>query len=359
MRKILITVLILLLALPIWAQKTQILTADKHNEYGLVYTLPTTVVTMQAWATRTVNEAGPFWQYARKYIGTDDVIRESNEVWKLNNVVLGYKGVANTEKQYNMQFKPGVLTYIYVSDDNMLLAINKEYEFNTVRGVADNDESPDEDVPMNAYLEYVDGDFISSQSTAKQAEMLAQSLMEVRDAKVALTRGTAETMPTDGKQLELMLNSLARQEKAFMQAFTGKSKEESVYRNFEFTPMEEGKFILFRFSDFAGFVDEDNYAGDPVYIEVSNIELAELPTDEKGEKKKLPKDAVIYMIPGSANVAITFKGETIRESSAEYAQFGMEFGLQPSLFSDKRARSYAVFNPVTGALREIGEVNAE
>lgn len=41
--------------------------------------------------------------------------------------------------------------------------------------------------------------------------MLAESLMEIREAKVSLTRGTAETMPTDGRQLELMLESLRHQ----------------------------------------------------------------------------------------------------------------------------------------------------
>ena len=41
----------------------------------------------------------------------------------------------------------------------------------------------------------------------------------------------------------------------------------------------------------------------------------------------------------------------------ECAQLGVQFGLQPSLFSDKKARSYATFNPATGALVKIAEIN--
>ena len=44
-------------------------------------------------------------------------------------------------------------------------------------------------------------------------------------------------------------------------------------------------------SDFAGFVDADDYSGDPVYVDVTVTSEGELPVGDKGEEKKLPKDA--------------------------------------------------------------------
>ena len=35
---------------------------------------------------------------------------------------------------------------------------------------------------------------------------------------------------------------------------------------------------------------------------------------------------------------------------------GMTFGLDPALFTDKKEPSFAVFDPVTGALLEIGSM---
>ena len=200
---------------------------------------------------------------------------------------------------------------------------------------------------MREYLGYVDEDFISSQSTAKQAQMLASNLMEVREAKVALSRGTAETMPTDGRQLELMLGSLAKQEKAFTAAFAGLVRTDTVTRVFTYIPGEADKATLCRFSD---------YAGDPLTIAVTDKKFAELPTDDKGETKKLPKDAVMYRIPGTAKVTLSLNGKRLWSREGEYAQYGVDFGLQPTLFSDRRARSYAIFDTATGALKEIGEV---
>ena len=52
-------------ALPAQAQQTKMLTADKHNEYGIVYRLPVTSVRFEVTARRTVSKAGPYYQYAK------------------------------------------------------------------------------------------------------------------------------------------------------------------------------------------------------------------------------------------------------------------------------------------------------
>lgn len=338
------------------AQQTRVLTADKHNEYGLVYTLPTTALRIEVTAIRSVMKAGPYWQYAKKYIGTDKVIRNDGEQWTISEVHVTPYGVPDSENRYLMQLKPGALTYISVGDDNMLLSINREVAVPAPLESGEVRKSGSA-MSMDAYLEYVDEDFISSQSSAKQAQMLAQNLMEVRDAKVSLTRGTAETMPTDGRQLELMLASLRRQENAFTSAFTGITRNDTIVRTYTLVPDQEGKQVLFRMSDFAGFVESDDYSGDPVYAQVQITDEGELPVDAKGETKRLPKDAVMYCIPGKARVTISLKGETLWSGENEYSQYGVKFGLQPSLFSDRRSRSFAIFDTATGALQELGEMN--
>lgn len=339
------------------AQQTKMLTADKHNEYGLIYSLPVTSLRVEVKATRTVKQAGPFRQYAKRFIGTTKVVEQDEECWTIESVKITPFGTADKEQTYQMTVKPGSLTSICVDNDGMLLAINKETAAPALTPVPDDSELNRKNI--REYLQYVNEDFLTSQSTAKQAQMLSESLMEIRDAKVSLTRGTAETMPTDGRQLELMLNSLAHQEEALTAAFIGTSDSQTVYRTFTCTPDEEGRTILFRMSDFGGFVEADDYSGEPVYIRVSNIKEGEMPVDSKGEEKKLPKDGVVYNIPGAAHIDLTFKGKTLFSDDLQFAQYGIQFALAPSLFSDKRNRSFATFNPATGALVEIADVEAE
>lgn len=236
--------LLLAVSCPALAQQTKILTADKHNEYGLVYTLPVTALEIEVTATREVQKAGPYYQYAKKYVGTDKVVKDDAEIWTIESVKVRPYGVPNPEARYLMQLKNGATTFIGVAEDGMLLSVNcnpeepKETEPSKLKDMEGIKLSDKE------YLQYVDEDFIASQSKAKQAQMLAESLMEIRDAKISLTRGTADNMPTDGKQLELMLNSLRHQEAAITAAFTGNITKETVAKVFTYVPEEEEKHIV-------------------------------------------------------------------------------------------------------------------
>ena len=342
-----------------WSQATKVLTAEKSNEYGLVYSLPTTALEVEVTASHQVAKKGPYYLYAKKSIGTDKAVSEDYEKWQITEVKVRPYGVPDSGTQYLMQLRPGALTSITVDANGMLLAINKDVEAPASAGTQAGVAGQNVKWPTgNEYLDFVDEDFVASKSSAKQAQLLAESLMEVRESKLALTRGNADAMPADGKQMELMLASLGEQEAALTAAFTGSVTTESIIRRFTFIPEGDARQVLFRMSDFAGFVDPDDLSGEPVYIQIETLNQASAPVDSKGEPKKLPKNAVVYNIPGSAQVTITSLGKTLFEKEIQMAQLGMTFGLDPALFTDKKEPSFAVFDPVTGALKEIGSLPA-
>ncbi|MBD5222087.1 MAG: DUF4831 family protein [Bacteroidales bacterium] len=335
------------------AQQTRILTAEKHNEYGLVYSLPNTALRVEVTARHTLRQSGPFWQYAKKFIGTDDVIHSDEELWEITDVKVSTFGVPDPENTYLMQLKPGALTYIGVDSDGMLLSINAEPQAPAPAPAYRPSEKMS--IPSGKeYLEYVNEDFLSSQSSVKQAQILSETLMEVRDSRLSLTRGTAETMPTDGRQLELMLQSLAEQEKAMTRAFTGWEGSETLTRTFTVMPQSEGAYTLFRMSDFAGFVDADDLSGWEVSAIIKVIAAAEMPKDASGVEKKLPKDAVMYALPATVSVDIRMQDESLAVQNVEMAQFGTLFGLAPSYFTDKKAPGFAIFDAATGAVKSLG-----
>ena len=69
-----------------FAQETKRLTADKHNEYGLVFSLPQTHLDLEVVATKTTRKAGPYYQYAEKYLGIPGAITQDAEAWSLTSV---------------------------------------------------------------------------------------------------------------------------------------------------------------------------------------------------------------------------------------------------------------------------------
>lgn len=341
-----------------FSQQTKILTAEKHNEYGLVYSLPTTALQITVTARCEKRQAGPYMQYAKHYTGFSDIVKENGVSWSITDIQVEPFGIIDDDTQYLMQLKAGATTFIGVAPNGMLLSINAAPE------EPDNDFSENIDITgkmiknggeVNDYLKFVDMDFVSAQNSMRQAEMVANALMDVRDAKLSLTRGTADNMPTDGRQLELMLKSLDEQESAMTRAFTGSVAIEEFTANYIYVPEEEGEEVLFRLSDFGGFVEADDYSGAPVYIKTEILKEGVLPLDINGEPKKFPKDGVVYAIPGTAKITISKDSRKLFNKDLEFSQFGTTFGLAPSLFTDKKAPSFARFSPVTGAVLEIGK----
>ncbi|WP_301390209.1 DUF4831 family protein, partial [uncultured Muribaculum sp.] len=62
-------------------QTTQKFTATKANDYGLVYSLPVTVLDVTIEAEHVVKKPGEFYKYAKKYLNVSDPISEMSESW--------------------------------------------------------------------------------------------------------------------------------------------------------------------------------------------------------------------------------------------------------------------------------------
>ena len=337
------------------AQQTKLLTAEKHNEYGLVYSLPVTSFQIDIVVLKEVRVTGPFSKYSKIFTGDSEVIMESEEKWAIESVRVSPFGIPDTEETYLMQLKAGATTFIGVDEDGMLLSINKEPVYSDISPLTVN-LIDGEVTTGKEYLEFVNEDFTSAISTFKKAQILADEIQEIREAKISLTRGTAETMPTDGRQLEIMLQALEKQEKALTRAFTGNSWKERIVKSFTFTPEAEGKTIVCKLNEKEGLTDGNNKEGIPVSVTVSLVAEPELPVDAKGEEKKLPKDAVIYAVPGTAKLSLSVANKILFEKDYQMSQFGFRFGLNPSIFTDKKEPSFAIFDPTTGALKELGTI---
>lgn len=339
------------------AQQTRVLTADKHNEYGLVYTLPKTALEISVDARRTVRTPGKYARYAKQYMGIDKVVNEATSDWEITDVRVSTYGVPDRTAQYLMQLKPGATTFMAVGESGMIYAINAEPEGEGRAESRPSGLSGGAEADVNEYLKYVDSEFLSSQSESKQARMLAEAILGIREVKHDLIAGEADPMPGDARQLQTMLEELTRREDAMTRAFTGVSYEQTAATTATYVPDKEGTFTLLRISDYDGFTASDDYAGEPLDITVEVVERPSLPKDDKGVEKALPKDAVVYKIPGTARIGLSFGGRTLYERELEMGQYGVVFGLNPNLFTDKKSPSYVIFDTATGGVSRIGKTS--
>lgn len=351
-RKLFIPLVCCALPLLSVAQDMVKLVPDKFNEYALNYYLPYTVADIEFVATKTVCKAGPYYKYAKKYLGVTDIVTEDSETWAIERVCMVPRGIANTENRYQLTFKSGQTPYIYVNPDGLIYSINAEPE---IADLSCPPVAPDEPDSIDVSKVFSE-ELLMSGSIAKMAEVAAKQIYRIRESRLDLLTGDVDKMPADGDSFKLIIAQLDAQEAALTALFLGTKSVERVVKRVEYCPEDDVESeILFRFSDFLGFVDADDLSGAPVSISVTVTEKGEYPVDNKGNIVELPKKALAYTIPGKAVIAISYDGRTYVEEELPIAQLGVVYGLDSSWFVDKKAPANAVFDATTGALLRLGK----
>lgn len=336
------------------AQTTQKLSAAKHNDYGIVYSLPITHLTVEVEALQTVKKAGPYYNYAKKYLGTDDVVTEDSQTWELKGVKMYSYGVPDKSNEYLMQFKSGTTPFLMIAENGVPLAINTENVIETIEWKKSGKKSSSV-LENNAFTTALPSELLMSESTAKKAEIAANMIYRIRESRANYMTGEADQMPPDEGSLKLILSKLDEQEKTLMALFLGTTQTSTAVATFDYVPTEATEDdVVCRISDFTGITDKDDLSGEPVRATVEILAKGQVPLDEKGVEKKLPKGAVMYKIPGKARVTLTYKGKNVCQEKFDMAQFGIDYGLDPMMFVDKKAPAYLKFHPSTGGIMEIG-----
>ena len=348
----------LIMAAPVsgHAQTTQRLAATKANDYALVYSLPTTRLTVTLEAEITVKKPGEFYKYAKKYLDIDNPITKESHTAALKSATVTQQGIPNPDERYAVQFKSGTDPFMILSNNGIPLAINTEKTMPSEQPQLPEPQAA-KPTPLEtpAARQVVSEEMAQSQSTAKRAELAAASLFAIRQTRSDLITGQAEQAPPDGKSLQLMLDNLEAQEQALMAMFIGTTSTRTDVSSFSLVPDDNiTDMVIARISPLDGIVDAEDLSGEPVYLNLKVTQRGEMPENEKGVRLTFPKNGLAYCIPGTAEVNITYRGDTYFENDEEMAQFGVVYGLAPNSFTDRKAPIYVIFNPATGAIASQG-----
>lgn len=343
------------------AQTTTRLAATKANNYALVYTLPSTRLSVVLEAEITERKPGEFYKYAKKYLNINDPITHEQHSATLKSAYVSTFGVPNADERYAVQFKSGAEPFMLLSPDNIPLAVNTtKVDTPHLPTLPESRDAAPTPLQTPAARQVVSEEMMQSQSTAKRAELAASALFAIRQTRSDLISGQADQMPPDGRSLQLMLDNLEAQEKALMAMFVGTTSTRTQVETYTIDPKDNiSNMIVARISALDGIVDAADLSGAPVYLNLKITQRGEMPTNEKGQRLEFPKNGFAYCIPGKANVSISFDGRTYFDREDTFAQFGVVYGLAPNSFTDKKSPLYVVFDPATGAILEQGPATAK
>ena len=357
MKKLLWTIAVIVAMQGASAQTTQKLTATKASEYGLIYNLPITVFDVTIEAEKEEKQPGEYFKYAKKYLDADNPIAEPSLSWKVKSITVNARGVSDADERYLVQFKKGSTPYMFVNEQNFPLAINTEKIYETELPVIPEakkvEASP---LESEAATQVMSQEMLQSQSSAKRAELAANQIYALRQSRTDLITGQAEQMPPDGQAMQLVLDNIAAQEAALTAMFMGTVQHSTEVKTFTIVPDSVGgESVIARLSVLKGIVDSEDLSGDPIYLTIDIAEKGELPINEKtGLPKTFPKGGIAYRIPGKANVSVEYNGENIFNNTFSVAQYGVVFGIDPAIITNVKTPGYVIFDPVTGAIKELG-----
>ena len=309
MRKLILPLTLLLSAYS-FAQEVTKLTAGMHNQFGISYSLPKSVIYVELEAIKTVEKSGPYYRYADKYLGVQNIITENNTNWKLNNIKLIPGAVADKDNSYIVTYKSGYSPSFYINEDGILCSINMEPSFDT-RTNFDNNKQVRKSNTGGIDMSVLSEEQLTAGSTAKMAEVAAKQIYRIRESRMNLITGEMDQLPADGESYKLAMSEMKKNEDALTQLFTGSAKSDTIRQIIAFIPSDkESDKILCRFSKYLGVVDSENLAGEPVYISLDITDDLRPAPEVEDPKKKKSKDkqesGVAYIMPGKANISVIY-----------------------------------------------------
>ena len=314
---------------------------------GVNYALPATGIRAEVTVRKVTFTPGEYAKYAERFLHIQNAGTQQQVVQSIESINISQYGEPDSTKYYTVKMKDKTIAPMaQLTENGILVSINKTVDLPQPQTAQHKSTSHRLDS-----RKYFTSEMLSASSTTKMAELAAQEIMDIRESKNALRRGTMETMPKDGASLNILLKELNAQEDALLQLFTGYSDTLTYSETYSIMPTADvDKCVFFRFSSKLGLLDDDDLAGNPYYISITDQHTVPLPTEAEQKKRKIT--GIVYNMPSVANVKVFTNTSTLYDKDLPFAQFGTIDVLANTLFG-KESTTSVTFNPVTGGLVKI------
>lgn len=321
----------------------------QENELAIVYYMPLTQIAITIEYDETDMQPGVFYQYAERFLGSKDVITESQTLYQITNITIGTRTIADTQRAYKVVAQRGVESQLLaLTDDGILYGYNVPpqmpvpypYHPMLAREVVTPQSMPLLEEQMLA------------NSTAKMAEGAAKQIYHLRETRLNLLSGDVEHAPADGQAMQLVMSELDQREQQLTALFVGNKMIQHHSKTIYYTPREDTRDeIVCRFSRYAGVVAADDLSGEPVSLTIIGQKQVPTPAGEgKKNSKSLPSQ-IYYNLPGSASVKVGY-GAIKSEDTFPVAQYGVAIPLALDMFTATQV-PHIYFNTKTGNISSI------
>ena len=321
---------------------------------SVVYALPETHLYATVTYRKVVRQPGELALYADRYLGVRDAILEPSTSYQLVSVDLGSYGVPSDSLRFAVEMhRNSSAANVALTEDGRLVAVNVTTDIElpslpvekTIEAVRSKDFGDLKSLPS---------DYIRATTTSKRAEIAAQEIYRLRDSRTAVLSGETDQPFADGQALRIAVQGLDAAERSLTERFIGTTDTITYVRLIRPLDVVEGQQVALRFSEREGLLSSDDLRGEPIYLDTKITERApELTERDQKKKEKQLRKGVVYVVPGSADIRLLYRGSRIAGGSFPIAQLGSLEALEGGLFTDKRMETSVRFDPATGAILKV------
>lgn len=293
------------------------------SQEKLTYSLPRTSFEFEVTAVRTDFTAGPYAQYASKYLGLD--VRTADEVsYAVSEVRMRSFTEADPDARFSYKADP--------KSEPVMLQLTSQGLVASHQGTAPVDAAwkfPSEQVheflvrPANltnakGTLYYsanrsVKQDVVVEKSGEAKAAEVAGRIFAIRENKYKILVGDTDATYS-GEAMKAAIDALDALEAELLSLFTGSSSSDTQQAVFELVPSAGAKdMVAFRLSSTEGFVPADDLSGTPYFFQIEPESLAspaEEPAEEASKGKSRPqarskvRQFIHYRVPAVCRVTL-------------------------------------------------------
>lgn len=255
-----------------------------------------------------------------------------------------------------VEFRPNTTEpFVYLTEEGLICTINAMPEIKPAAPAEQPVKTTQQPVDPRKFFSE---ETLMAGSTAKQAELVAKQILELRRSRNDILIGEADNMPPDGEAYKVVMDQLNLQEKVLTEMFTGTVETETFTTDITFIPDDKNidRKVIARFSTKLGPVDADNLAGAPVYLSLTNkTPKPEMQLSEKElqQLEKKLKEGLVYNIPSKAELKIEHNNQIIRNAEVDVVQFGSKEVLTKKMFDSCKKPIQVIFYPELGAIKQI------
>lgn len=350
------------------------------NNSGFYYALPRTFIKVDVVVDKTEQIRGPYAEYAEKYLGLTNVIKNNSTRYEISEFKLStfvepdpqqfyFVQMNNACGEGNNRFKlaldeTGVIistrsaidslgsekpVYVFEEEGNVYPDIFKSYtDLNLFEKVDTIIEKVNVDSVMVEKMTFKRS--MVEKTPEQRAKEAADYIVKVKDNRFNLISGFQE-VNYDKETFKYMNEELQKMENEYRKLFTGLTFTKKITYSFIYLPTRSepaDSIPLFRFSTLRGVLDTSDSYGETIYLSIQKYgNTNTLQAYQTGKDSlKIRRHGFYYRVPDYAEVSIINSNNGNIKGKFLIAQYGVLTYMPAGI------RRFDVY-PETGSVRKI------